>query len=51
VLLVDLALLLDLHGDALPLGPIVITALVIGYGWWFRQQAIRQRRPPVIRAA
>jgi glycosyl transferase family 87 len=51
MLLVDLALLIDLHGDALPLGPIVITALVIGYSWWFRQREREQRRPPVRRAA
>jgi arabinofuranan 3-O-arabinosyltransferase len=51
VLLVDLALLIDLHGVGLPLGPIVITAVVGWYGWQFRQRARQQRRPPVVLAA
>jgi Glycosyltransferase family 87 len=51
MLLVDLALLIDLRSGALPLGPIVLTAVLIGYGWQFRQRAIRTGRPPVVRAA
>ena len=50
-LLIDLALLIDLHGVGLPLGPIVITAVVGWYGWRFRQRAALQRRPPVVRVA
>jgi hypothetical protein len=50
-LLIDLALLIDLHGTGLPLGPIVITAVVGWYVWRFRQRAAVQRRPPVVRAA
>jgi hypothetical protein len=51
MLLVDLALLIDLRSNALPLGPILLTAVLIGYGWQFRQRTIAQRRPPVARAA
>ncbi len=50
-LLVDLGLLIDLHGVGLPLGPIVLTGVVVWYGWQFRQRARGQRRPPVVRAA
>jgi hypothetical protein len=50
-LLIDLALLIDLHGVGVPLGPIVMTAVIGWYGWRFRQRATEQRRPPVVRAA
>ena len=50
-LLIDLALLIDLHGVGVPLGPIVMTAVIGWYGWQFRQRATAQRRPPVVRAA
>lgn len=51
LVLIDLALLIDLHGVGLPLGPIVITAVIGWYWWQFRQRATAQRRPPVVRAA
>jgi hypothetical protein len=51
LLAIDLALLIDLHGFAVPLGPIVMTALVAWYGWRFRQRAGQQRRPPIGQAA
>ena len=51
LLLIDLALLIDLHGVGLPLGPIVMTAVVLWYGWRFRQRAQQHRRPPVVQAA
>jgi len=50
-LLVDLALLIDLHGVGLPLGPVAMTAVVAWYAWQFRQRARQQRRPAVVRAA
>jgi len=51
LLAVDVALLLDLRGVDLPLGPIVMTAVVAWYGWQFRQRAAQRRRPPIGRAA
>jgi len=51
LLLIDLALVIDLRGVGLPLGPLVMTAVVIWYGWQFRQRARQRRRPPVVRAA
>ena len=51
LLLIDLALLIDLHGVGLPLGPIVMTAVVLWYGWRCRQRAQQHRRPPVVQAA
>ena len=51
LLLTELALLLDLHGLALPAGPVVMTAVVTWYGWQFRQRAAGRRRPPIGRAA
>jgi len=51
LLLIDLALVIDLRGVGLPLGPLVMTAVVIWYGWQFRQRARQRRRPPVARAA
>ena len=51
LLAVDVALLIDLRGVDLPLGPIVMTAVVAWYGWQFRQRAAQRRRPPIGRAA
>ena len=51
LLAIDLAILIDLRGIDVPLGPIVMTAVVAWYGWQFRQRAAQQRRPPVGRAA
>jgi Glycosyltransferase family 87 len=51
LLLTELGLLLDLHGLALPLGPVVMTAVVAWYAWPFRPRAARRRRPPIGRAA
>jgi hypothetical protein len=51
LLAVDIALLIDLRGLDLPLGPIVMTAVVAWYGWRFRQRAAQRRRPPIGRAA
>jgi len=51
LLVFDLALLIDLRGIDIPLGPIVLTAIVAWYGWQFRQRAAQQRRPPIGRAA
>ena len=51
LLAVDISLLFDLRGVDLPLGPIVMTAVVVWYGWWFRQRAAQRRRPPIGQAA
>ena len=51
LLLIDLALLIDLHGVDLPIGPIAMTAVVAWYGWQFRQRAGQRHRPPIGRAA
>jgi hypothetical protein len=51
LLAVDVALLIDLRGADLPLGPIVMTAVIAWYGWQFRQRAAQRRRPPIGRAA
>jgi hypothetical protein len=51
LLAVDVALLIDLRAVDLPLGPIVMTAVVVWYGWQFRQRAAQRRRPPIGRAA
>ena len=51
LLAIDLAVLIDLRGTDIPLGPIVMTAVVGWYGWQFRQRAAQQRRPPIGRAA
>jgi len=51
LLAVDVALLIDLRGVGLPLGPIVMTAVIAWYGWQFRQRAAQRRRPPIGRAA
>ena len=50
-LAIDLALLVDLRGVELPLGPIVMTMVVAWYGWQFRQRAVQRGRPPIGRAA
>ena len=51
LLAIDLAVLIDLRGIDIALGPIVMTAIVAWYGWQFRRRAERQRRPPIRRAA
>jgi glycosyl transferase family 87 len=51
LLAVNIALLIDLRGLDLPLGPIVMTAVVAWYGWRFRQLAAQRRRPPIGRVA
>ncbi|HKV31833.1 MAG TPA: glycosyltransferase family 87 protein [Candidatus Dormibacteraeota bacterium] len=51
LLAVDIALLIDLRGLDLPLGPVVMTAVVAWYGWRFRQRAAQRRRPPIGRVA
>ena len=51
LLAIDLAILIDLRGIDVPLGPIVMTAVVAWYGWQFRRRAARRRRPPIGRAA
>jgi hypothetical protein len=51
LLALDLALLIDLRGLDLPLGPVVMTAAVVWYGWQFRQRAEQRRQPPIGRAA
>jgi len=51
LLALDLAILIDLRGLDLPLGPVVMTAAVVWYGWQFRQRAEQRRRPPIGRAA
>jgi hypothetical protein len=51
LLAIDIALLIDLGGVELPLGPIVMTLVVAWYGWRFRQRAAQRRRPPIGRAA
>jgi len=51
LLAIDLAVLIDLRGIDIALGPIVMTAIVAWYGWQFRRRAARQRRPPIGRAA
>jgi hypothetical protein len=51
LLAIDMALLIDLRGLELPLGPIVMTLVVACYGWQFTQRAAQRRRPPFGRAA
>jgi hypothetical protein len=51
LLAIDLALLIDLRGLALPVGPIAMTLVVAWYGWQFRQRAAQRHRPPIGRAA
>jgi hypothetical protein len=47
LLALDVALLIDLRGIDLPLGPVIMTAAVAWYVWQFRQRAAQQRRPPI----
>ena len=51
LLALDVALLIDLRGIDVPLGPVVMTAAVAWYGWQFRQRAVQRRRPPIGQAA
>jgi hypothetical protein len=51
LLALDVALLIDLRGIDLPLGPVIMTAAVVWYGWQFRQRAEQRRRPPIGQAA
>jgi hypothetical protein len=51
LLVLDVALLIDLRGIDVPLGPIVMTAVVAWYGWQFRQRSAQRRRPPIGQAA
>jgi hypothetical protein len=51
MLALDIALLIDLRGIDIPLGPVVMTAIVAWYGWQFRQRAAQRHRPPIGRAA
>ncbi|MDQ6712300.1 MAG: glycosyltransferase 87 family protein [Candidatus Dormibacteraeota bacterium] len=51
LLAIDFALLVDLRGLEIPLGPVAITAALVWYCWQFRQRAEQRRRPPIGRAA
>ena len=51
LLAIDLALLIDLRGIDVPLSPVVMTAVLVWYGWQFRQRAEQRRRAPIGRAA
>jgi hypothetical protein len=51
LLALDVALLIDLRGLDVPIGAIVMTAVVAWYGWQFRQRAEQRRRPPIGQAA
>jgi hypothetical protein len=51
LLLIDLALLIDLRGLGLPVGPIAMTLVVAWYGWQFRRRAEQRRRSTIGRAA
>jgi hypothetical protein len=51
LLAIDVALLIDLRGTELPLGPVVMTAVVAWYAWQFRRRAEQRRRSPVGRVA
>ena len=51
LLLIEFALLVDLRGVQVPVGPIAMTLVVAWYGWQFRQRAGQRRRPPIGRAA
>lgn len=43
--LVDLALLIDLHGTPVTLGPIMLTAAIAWYGMQFRRRWVQRARP------
>src|SRR6266550_1614180 len=47
LLLIEFALLVDLRGVQVPVGPIAMTLVVAWYGWQFRQRAGQRRRPPI----
>jgi hypothetical protein len=51
LLALDVALLIDLRGSDVPLGPIVLTGVVAWYVWQFRQRAAQRHRPPIARVA
>jgi Glycosyltransferase family 87 len=51
VLLVELALVADLHGFGLPLGPVALSGVVAWYVWQFRQRVGRRHRTPIGQAA
>jgi hypothetical protein len=51
LLVTEMALLIDLHGSPVPVGPLVMTAVVAWYGWQFKQRAEQLRQSPVGRAA
>ena len=51
LLALDVALLIDLRGIDLPLGPVVMTAIIVWCGWQFRQRAAQRHQPPIGRAA
>ena len=38
-------------GIDVPLGPVVMTAVIAWYGWQFRQRTAQRHRPPIGRAA
>ncbi len=51
LLLVDMALLVDLRGAGIVIGPIAMTGVVIWAAWKFRRQAAQQRPPQTAAAA
>ena len=51
LLALDAALLIDLRGVPIPVGPIVMTVSLVCYGWQFKQRATQRRRSPIGRAA
>jgi hypothetical protein len=51
LLLIDLALLVDLRGPEVPVGPIALTLVVAWYWWQFRRRAEQRHRPTIGRAA
>jgi hypothetical protein len=51
LLLVDLALVVDLRGLDVPVGPIAMTLVVAWSGWQFRRRAEQRRRSTIAHAA
>ncbi len=51
LLALDIAILIDLRGIAVPLGPLVMTAIVAWSWWQFRQRAEQRSRPLIGQAA
>jgi glycosyl transferase family 87 len=51
LLALDVALLIDLRGIDVPLGPLIMTAALAWYGWQFRQRAAQRRPTPIGQAA